>query len=157
VLGEALEAARSIDNSEARVQALAGVAQRLPAEEALAIARGIDNAEARARALAEVAQRLPAEQQPSVLSEALVVARGINYAWGRAQALAEVARRLVLRRPTDLSLHQWIDTIRVLAMRTRSDFVVDFDAILPLLRFLGGKAVIRSLRRSVSSVGAWWP
>ena len=56
VLGEALSAARGIDDARSRAEALAAVAERLPAEEALAVARGIDDAEWRAKALAAVAR-----------------------------------------------------------------------------------------------------
>ena len=54
-------------------------------------ARGIDDAGWRAEALAAVAERLPAEEQPSVLGEALAAARGIDDAGSRAEALAAVA------------------------------------------------------------------
>jgi hypothetical protein len=62
--------------------------------EALAAARGIDDALQRAWALVEVAQRLPPEQQTGMLGETLAAARGIDDAWSRARALAEVAPRL---------------------------------------------------------------
>src|SRR6266851_1924797 len=91
---EALVLARSIDNAWRRDGALAAVAPLLPAEEALVLARSINDAEWRARALAEVAPRLPADAQLVVLGEALSAARSINDAEWRARALAEVAPRL---------------------------------------------------------------
>src|SRR6266851_3415348 len=91
---EALVLARSIDNAWRRDGALAAVAPLLPAEEALVLARSINDAEWRARALAEVAPRLPAEAQLDALGEALSAARGIGDASNRAWALAELAPRL---------------------------------------------------------------
>ena len=190
VLGEALSAARGIDNAWPRAEALAAVAQRLPAEEGLAVARGIDDAGSRAKALAALAQRLPAEDQPGVFGEALSAARGIDVAWSRARALAAVAERLpaeeglavargiggsswpdwmrvealaaLARRLgpgqiPELSTHQWIEMARTLATRQRDDCIRDFTAILPFIQTLGGEQAIRSLGRSIVSVGAWWP
>src|SRR5512132_3534768 len=57
-----LDVARGIDDAWSRAEAVAAVAQRLPAEAALDVARGIDDAERRAWALAAVAERLPAEE-----------------------------------------------------------------------------------------------
>src|SRR6266851_4623877 len=91
---EALVLARSIDNAWRRDGALAAVAPLLPAEEALVLARSINDAEWRARALAEVAPRLPAGVQLVVLGEALSAARGIDDAGSRAPTLAELAPRL---------------------------------------------------------------
>ena len=118
--------------------------------EALSAARGIDDAESRARALAKVAERLPAE-------EGLAIARGIDDARSRAQALVEVAQRLSKEQTTDLSPHQWRDTVRVLAMCERRDCLVNFAFILPLIDALGGEVAIRGLGRSIISVGLWWP
>ena len=155
MLREALSAARGIGDAGMRTKASAGVAKCLPAEErqnvlaeALSVARGIDDAESRGRALQEVAQRLPT-------GEALVVARGIDDAEGRAQALAEVAERL--GQISELSMRQWVETARVLAMHTRSDCIADFTAILPLIQVLGGETAVRSLGRSIACVGTWWP
>ena len=91
---EALAVARGIDAAWSRGRALAAVAKRLPPDEALAVARGIDHAGWRANALAAVAERLPAEGRPYTLAEALVVARGIDDLEWRAKALAAVAQRL---------------------------------------------------------------
>jgi hypothetical protein len=129
----------------------------LPAEEALAVARGIDDAWQRAKALTEVAQRLPAEDQPGVLGEALIAARGIDDDESRAKALAEVAEPLGSSQISELSMHQWRETARVLAGRRRADCVKDFAAVLPFIQALGGENAVRSLGRSIVLAGAWWP
>jgi hypothetical protein len=160
VLHEALSVARSIDDAISRAEALASVAPGLPAEEqpnvlheALSAARGIidlGREGIRDGALAAIAPQLQAE-------EALVVARGIDGVSYRAQALAAIAAPLSFGRTRDFILNQWIDTIRVLAMRRRSDCVSDFAAIVLVIDALGGEAAIRILGRSITSVGWWWP
>jgi NB-ARC domain len=161
---EALVMVRSIDGAAARARALTAVAQRLPAEqqpsvlgEALSAARDVDDAGVRAHALAAVAQLLPAEQQPSVLDEALSAACRINHTGTRIQALREVAQRLGRAQITNFLLHQWIDTVRVLAIRERRACVSDFAAILPIIDAIGSTTTIRILGRSIVSVGLWWP
>ena len=89
--------------------------------------------------------------------EALAVARGIDDAGWRAEALAEVAQRLVKEQISDFLMHQWIETVRVLAMRKRSDCVRDVAAILPLINTLGDDTAVRGLGRSIASIGRWWP
>jgi hypothetical protein len=71
VLGEALDAARGIEDAWRRAEALAKVAERLPAEEALVIARGIDGWR-RAEALAKVAERLVEGQVSDLLMHHLI-------------------------------------------------------------------------------------
>lgn len=44
-----------------------------------------------------------------------------------------------------------------IGMRTRSDCALDLRAILPLIGALGSEAVVRSLGRSIGSLGVWWP
>jgi hypothetical protein len=83
-------------------------------------------------------------------------ARDIDIAKTRAQALAAVAQRLTGHR-ANFSRHQWTETVRVLAMRERRDCVIDFAAMLPLIATFGGDAAVRSFRRSIASIGVWWP
>jgi hypothetical protein len=154
---EALAVALGIDDARSRVVALAEVAQRLPTGEqpsalgeALSTARGIDDARWRSLALEKVALRLPAE-------EALAVVRGIEHAGLRTQTLAEVAQRLDVGQIANFSMHQWMETIRLLAMRTRDDCVGIFAAILPFIDVLGGETTVCSLGRSIASVRTWWP
>src|SRR5216683_2809949 len=162
---EALVLARGIDDARWRAPALAEVAPRLPAEaqpsvlgEALSAARGIDDAASRAQALAEVAPRLPAEAQPSVLGEAFNAARSVHDPESRTSALAAaVSLLLSMGQITNFSSHQWIETVRVLAMNTRAECFLDFSAILPIIYAFGGKTTIRNLGRSIISAGFWWP
>ena len=42
-------------------------------------------------------------------------------------------------------------------MHERSDCVSDFAAIIPIIEALGGESAVRSLGRSIVSVGVWWP
>ena len=72
MLSEALTAARSIEDSSARAQALGELAPHLPAEllsEALTAARSIEDGSDRARALGELAPHLP--EPASCCAEAL--------------------------------------------------------------------------------------
>jgi hypothetical protein len=153
---EALTVAHGIDDGIERARALAMVAKRLPAYEALAVARGIKDrfrdadGGPRAWVLAEVAKRLPAE-------EALAVARDIDDARPRARTLSEIAGRLDPAQISESSMRLWAETARVLAMRQRTDCIADFAAVLPFIQALGGENPIRSLGRSIASVGAWWP
>ena len=158
VLGEALSAATDIGNLGWRGEALAKLAPLLPPEEALVLARGIDDARWRAPALAEVAPRLPAEAQPSVLGEAFNAARSVHDPESRTSALAAaVSLLLSMGQITNFSSHQWIETVRVLAMNTRAECFLDFSAILPIIYAFGGKTTIRNLGRSIISAGFWWP
>ena len=145
VIGEALAVARGIDDVWSRAEALAAIAERLPPDEALAVARGIEEFMWRDRALAAVAERLPAQ-------EALAVARGIDDGSVRVEALAKVAERLA-----EPSIHEWIETARVLAMRRRDYCLGDLAAVLPFIQALGGDEVVRSLGRSIVKIGVWWP
>jgi len=54
-------------------------------------------------------------------------------------------------------MDQWIKTARALAIRHRDECTADFVSILPFIQTLGGEQAIRSLGRSIISVGAWWP
>jgi hypothetical protein len=150
VLREALDHARGVDNAQSRATALAAVATRLPTEEALVVAYGIEDARLRAEVLAEIAPRLPAEQ-------ALAVAGSIDDTLWRGRALAMVASRFSTTQITTSFFHQWIETIRVMATHTRSDFSADVAAVFPLINAIGGQIAISALQRSVISVGRWWP
>jgi hypothetical protein len=152
---DALSVIRDIGEARVLVQAIARVATRLSPDEALVLARGIDDTGARACALAAIAQRLSVEQRPQVLSEAWALARSIDNARARARALAGVARWP--ERPEMIDFSQWAKTVRVLAMRERRDCITDFTAIIPLIGALGARTALRSVARSIISVGRWWP
>ena len=81
MLGEALSAARAIDDAQSRAWVLAAVAERLPAERALAVARGIDNAGSRASALAAVAERLPLPTRQAAEMSAYSAREEITSVW----------------------------------------------------------------------------
>jgi hypothetical protein len=159
-----LAVVRGIYNAERRALALAEIAPRLPAEEqsaalgeALAAAHAIDDPERGALALAKIAPQLPAEEQPAALGEALAAARGIDDVARRVQALAAVAQRFTKEQAANFPVRQWLDTVRVLAMRGRGDCVTDLVSILPVIDAIDGEAAIRSLGRSIITVGLWWP
>jgi hypothetical protein len=94
--------------------------------------------------LAEIALRLPPE-------EAVSAARAIDDPGPRAQGLAAIVAQT-----TDYSLQQWVETIRVLAMRPRNQCIGDLITVLPILDTIGGESTMRSLARSIISVGRWW-
>jgi hypothetical protein len=118
--------------------------------EVLSVERSDDsNDDMSAAALAIIAPLLRPE-------EALAVARGIDNSGRRAKALAAVVVPFSMMTITDSSLHQWSETVRVLARNTRRECVGDFAAVLPLIEVVGGETAISSLGRSINCVGRWW-
>jgi hypothetical protein len=94
LFGPALDAARAIDNSYYRAQALAALAPQLPAElqpVALTVANEISEPYGRAWALAGLAPHLPETRKRELLNAALQSALVIDDQFYRAQALAGLA------------------------------------------------------------------
>lgn len=97
LLGEALAAARGIQNEDYRANALRGLAAHLSAEqmaEALAAARAIQHESYRASALSDLATQLSGEQKEQVMNEAMALARGIQDEYSRARTLSGLAAHL---------------------------------------------------------------
>jgi hypothetical protein len=101
LLAEALAAARTISDEEARSRSLTALAPHLPAtereaalREALAAARAISNDDDRARSLTALAPHLPDGEREAALREALAAARAISNDGARARSLAEIAPHL---------------------------------------------------------------
>lgn len=53
-------------------------------------------------------------------------------------------------------MHQWVETAHALSIHKRSECVEDFAAILPFIHALRGETTVRSLGRTIVSVGVWW-
>ena len=100
-LADALQAARSIRDADARADALAALAPHLPPDlrqqaltEAFQAAQSIESGYARADALAALAPHLPPHLRPQALAAALQAARSIESDYARADALAALAPHL---------------------------------------------------------------
>jgi len=52
-------------------------------------------------------------------------------------------------------MHQWVETAHALSIHKRSECVEVFAAILPFIHALGGETTVRSLGRTIVSVGVW--
>ncbi|TAH48544.1 MAG: ATP-binding protein, partial [Chloroflexota bacterium] len=101
LLGDALTAARAIQDESYRANALSGLAAHLSAEEkvqvvneALTAARAIQDESWRAFALRDLAAHLSAEEKVQVVNEALTAARAIQDESWRANALSGLAAHL---------------------------------------------------------------
>jgi hypothetical protein len=163
VLDEALEAAQAIGDKWTRtrvlerlVQHLTGPSKEQVLEDALTAAQDIDFEKDRAQALASLAQHLEESTRIEILKKALEVAREITAERNRAQALGLVVLRLAELPPE--KLHPLLgDTFRVLAARTRQDFLSDLRVLAPVLLALGGEKAIAGTYRAIKDVGRWWP
>jgi hypothetical protein len=100
-LGEALNAAREVQNAYSRAEALASLVPHLPGAEreqvlgeALAAARKIQDRDYRARAPAYLTPHLPEGLREQVLEEALVAAREMPDEYQRADVLAALIPHL---------------------------------------------------------------
>ena len=162
LLAEALDAARAIENEIARSRVLAALAPQLrehPAllAEALAAARAMGSEESRSAALAALARQLA--EHPALLAEALAAARAIGYEESRSQALAALAPHLAYLAGPALSA-LWMETLPLLAARTRQHLLVDLRALTPVLAALAGSDApteLREVAQAVSDVARWWP
>jgi hypothetical protein len=161
LLTEALVATRTIGDHGARSPALAALAQRLPEPEraavlaeALTAARAIGEEFSLYKVLTALAPQLP----ESLLREALTVARAMAFP-SRNHVLAALAPRLAcLAGPTRSSL--WMQSLPLLAARTRQDLVADLRSLAPVLTALAGPngpTELREVARAIADVTRWWP
>ena len=152
---QGMAVARTIENAQHRAEALAKIASLLRPEEGLSVARGIDDLRWRDKALAEIVPRLAPEAHLSIV-EILSSVRQIDENL-RAEVLSAVASLPSDGQFAHAVRRQWSETVRMLAMRTRQNCVADFAKILPMMEAIGGETAIRSLARSINTVGSWWP
>jgi hypothetical protein len=152
---QGMAVARTIENAQHRAEALAKIASLLRPEEGL-VARGIDDLRWRDKALAEIVPRLALQAHLSIVEEILSSVRRIDENL-RAEVLSAVASLPSDGQFAHAFRRQWSETVRMLAMRTRQNCVADFGKILPMMEAIGGEAAIRSLARSINTVGSWWP
>jgi hypothetical protein len=109
----------------------------------------------RSWALAGLAPQL----SEALLSEALDAARAIGHEGNRSSVLAALAPGLadILWRHVALL---WMETLPVLAARTRPDLLADFRSLTPVLAALAGPNApteLREVARAISDVARWWP
>jgi hypothetical protein len=155
MLMEAFTLAKEIiDLGEKR--ALASLATRFAElgypEWALKAVQALEDEAWRAQVLARIGPYLP----PSVLGEALVIARTIEQRQGRRDAVTGLSSNLAtLPGATLQSL--WLETLPVLASRTRPDLLADLRALIPALVALGGEDVVKETVAAIKDVGRWWP
>jgi hypothetical protein len=157
---EALATLRDIRGDRRRAEALIGLAPHLPQgllEEVLAVAqtlsdRGFGKNSPKAEALVGLAPYLP----HLLLGEALAAAQEISREDGRSGALAGLAPYLAR-----LSGHQlyrlWVETLSILATRTRQDLLSDLPALEPVIAALGGEEGVAETFHAIQDVGRWWP
>jgi hypothetical protein len=163
MLGEALEAARQIEDRDDRATALAAIAPHLAEPlrermlgEALEAARQTSYEYARVEALAALAPHLAEPLREEVLGEALEAARQISDEYARARALAALAPRLAEVQPVTLYA-EWQKTLRNLANLSRHNGLFVLKAYAPILAKLGGAQAVAGTLRSIQDVGRWWP
>jgi hypothetical protein len=162
LLSHALDDARSIADEGARSNVLAALPAHLPEAERAAVlsqvfgaALSIGDDFARYRAQAALAPHLPAD----LLSQALDAARSIVGGRACSRALAALAPRLATLPLRDLSTI-WVQTLPVLAARTRPDVLADLHSLLPVLAVLAGHnapAQLREVARAITDIARWWP
>jgi hypothetical protein len=122
--------------------------------EALEAARAIEYEDSRSWAPSALAPQLPAE----ILGLALDAARTIQNKHARSRVLLALVLSLLLIQRASLR-HLWPQTLRILAARTRTDFLTDLQALAPVLFILadqGGPTLV-AVAQAVSDVGRWWP
>jgi hypothetical protein len=158
VLGEALAAARAIQDEEHRAEVLSTLAPHLPPDqqllvlaEALAAARFIQNEEDRAEILHSLAPHLPEEQQGAVRAEALAAARFIQNEEARAEILHSLASHLAS------APGLFYETLPILAARGRPALLSDLTALTPWLEALATPEELAAIVQSIVDVSRCWP
>jgi hypothetical protein len=171
LLGEALTTAREIEHEFSRAKALSSLAPHLPAEqrqtvlhEALTAVRAIADEYYRAEALHGLAPHLP-EQRQSLLCEALTVARKIedkDEYDSRVQVLSSLAHSLAtwVNQRDSLAYRTWVETLPLLAVRPRPQFLRDLTALMPFLFALAddeAAPAAAGIYHAIQEVCGWWP
>jgi NB-ARC domain len=136
----------------AQGRALAAVAPRLPADEGMKIVAEIQDTSWRAIALARVAANLPADERLAALDELIAIAPDLDQ-----EAIAALAVELS-RTPSPEIVHtRWARLLHSVALLDRRTCMSRLDALLPLMKTLGGDAALEGCGRSLALVGEWFP
>jgi len=156
LLGEALTAARALEDSEGRAHILGALARRLPVEqraevlgEALTAARALEDSEHRVQVLGELAPHLPVE----LLGEALTAARALEDSEARARALGVLAPQL----SGDLLQQGFEALLDVLPMCGRSVALSAVSSFFPFLGEYQESKGLEEVRRTIIDTAHWFP
>jgi hypothetical protein len=185
----AARAARTVEYEGTCSSVLAALAPHLPAEllaKALTAARATQHVVYRSLALAALAPHLAEQDRPVVLAEALADACSIGAGQGelvlagdlflpewdppspvgthvpegaRCETLAAIAQRLTGLSWVALSC-LWLETLPLLAARTRRSLLADLHSLVPVLVALAGPHTpteLREIARAITDVARWWP
>ncbi len=162
LLRDMIEDIQSLDREEWRAMALIGVAPYLPhvlegdmVKEPLAAARTIWDVKERIEKMIHMLPFLPESERLNVLTECITAARGIAHAMDRSESLEKLVPH-VLPLPRETIYRFWCDTLHIAATRTREDILLDLQALIPVLRALGGKTLIGNVAQSLIEVGYWF-
>ena len=153
LLQEALAAARAIESELYRAPALVGLAPYLSGsllQEALAAARAVKEMKSKAYLWPEAPQR----SEP--LREALAKALALEEEWRRTYALTDLVSDIE-HLPATTLYPFWCETLRILASRTRHDFLSLIKALFPVITALGGQEALVATAQAIIEVGKWFP
>ncbi len=156
---KALAAAQAIGNEIYRARALTDLVPHLSepskgraCQQALDAAQAIGNEIYRARALTDLVPHLPAD----LLPKALAAAQAFGAQERRVKALTDLAPHLA-RLPSSDLYDPWRKALHILADRTRQNLLSDLQALVPVIRALGGPSALADVFHAIQEVGRWWP
>lgn len=110
----------------------------------------------RAEALAGLAPHLLAPLQERALHEALEAARAIVDKGNQAEALARLLPH-VKQLPMVRLYSLWRQTLHILSLRDRSNFLSDLQVLIPLIAALGEKEALIATMQAIIKIGKWFP
>ena len=117
--------------------------------EVLVKIQAIQDESKRAIALREIAYRL----SDPLIVKAQEIARTIQFEFYRATALSRLIPQSGLQ-PNDAAF--WKEALHTLAYLNRKDFLSDFAALIPSIRYFGGTEVLISVAQIIQAVCRQW-
>jgi len=125
--------------------------------EALQIAWSIDESNLRAHALAGLAAHLPEEVLEDVLADASAIEDNFIYGGKlREWALMYMVPSLT-RLPLPKLYELWCRTLRTHSRLTRGDLLADVSALGPVIKVLGGERTLLETANAIMRVSRWFP
>jgi hypothetical protein len=124
--------------------------------EAVDTAKSIDDTDDRAAALATIALNAPDALIPRILSAVVSVPGGkYLYINSRSDALAKIVSRLELS-PLPVMYRLWQHALEASASRTRSELFTDLAAMAPVLNKLGDTVAVRGTTQAILDTVQCW-
>jgi hypothetical protein len=126
--------------------------------EALAAARGIQDEYYRARALSGLAGQLSPSEQPEILAQVFRIAsQSISVQSFQRPDLFTVMVEAWLKLDfAGFERAQWAQGLHGLARHPRKELLDDLTVLLPLIKHLGGQQAVGEMFYALRDVGQWW-